>query len=342
VKESKSLDFRKYSGPFDRIIIPVLLVVIAVFSGIIGYTLIGKMSFLDALYMTVITIATVGYREVQPLSPAGKIFTIFFIVFGVATVVYTAGTIIDFIIEGNIFGIRRRKRMEEKIKHLKNHYIVCSFGRVGHQIVKELLKQNKDFVVIDQKESAAQELEALGVPYFIGNISDDILLEKAGVARAKVLFAAADSDVENVYVTLAAKVVNPNIFVVARAAHKETESKLKKAGADKVISPYFIAGSRMASMALNPVAVEFLDIATGSDNVEMWVREFKVDEKSPLAGKTLGQANIRKSTGAMVLSIKKSTGSFLLSPNSTSLIEAGDILIVLGTGDQLKCLESCL
>lgn len=340
MKEKKTnIDVSKYSQSLERIIVPVLLVVIALLSGVIGYSVVEKMNFLDALYMTVITIATVGYREVKPLSDLGKIFTIAFIIFGVATVVYTAGSIIDFIVEGNIFGIRRRRKMEEKVKHMKDHYIVCGFGRVGHQIAKELMAQKKQFVVIDQKDSTAQELESQGIPYFIGNLSDDFLLEKAGVARAKVLFAAADSDVENVYVTLAAKVVNPNIFVVARAAHKETENKLKKAGADKVISPYFIAGSRMASMALSPVAVEFLDIATGSDNVEMWLREFKIGERSKLAGKTLGEANIRKTTGTMILSIKKTNGEFELSPNATSLIQPGDILIALGTTEQLNCLE---
>lgn len=342
MSEKKSSDMSKYSQSFDRIFLPAVLLVCAVTAGVTGYHFIEGMKLLDALYMTVITIATVGYREVHPLSDAGKLFTIVFIVFGVATVVYTAGAIIDFIIEGNIFGIRRRKKMDDKVRHMRDHYIICSYGRVGHQIAQMLAAQNKQFVIIDQKESTGQELNSKGIPYYIGNLSDDILLEKAGVARAKGLFAAADSDVDNVYVTLAAKVVNPDIFIVARASHKETESKLRKAGASKVISPYFIAGSRMASMAVNPVSVEFLDIATGSDNVEMWVREFHIKEGSPLAGKTLGEANVRKATGTMVLSIKKSSGGFELTPKSSSLIEKGDILVALGTGQQLNCLENIL
>ena len=342
MKYKESLAMSKYSDALQRISLPAILVTIAVCVGVLGYHFIEGMSFLDAAYMTTITIATVGYKEVQPLSSAGKLFTIVFIVFGVATVVYTAGSIIDFIIEGNIFGIRRRRKMDEKVKQMKDHYIICGYGRVGHQIAADLMMQKKPFVVVDPKESIAEELNNKNIPYYIGNISDDVLLEKAGISRAKGLFAAADSDVENVYVALAAKVVNPDIFIVARASHKETESKMKKAGAAKVISPYYIAGSRMASMAVSPVAVEFLDIATGSDNVEMWVREFHIDDGSPLAGKTLGEANVRKATGTMILSIKKASGGFELSPKSSSLIEKNDILVALGTGQQLNCLENVL
>lgn len=343
MKKNEPLLSSKSMDSIQRIMPPVIFVICAVLTGTIGYIIIEKMSPLDSLYLTVASMfLTVSYLDTIKFSETGKIFSVFFLVFGVFSVFYAVGTIIEFIVEGNILGIRRRKKMDEKIKHMKDHYIICGYGRVGHQISEELRAHKKPFVVIDQKENTAEELNSNGIPYFIGSLSDDVLLEKAGISRAKVLFAAADSDVDNVYVTLAAKVVNPNIFIVARASHKETESKLKKAGAGKVISPYFIAGSRMASMAVSPVSVEFLDIAMGSENVEMWVREFKIGDGSPLAGKTLGEANVRKATGTMILSIKKASGGFELTPKSSSLIEKGDILVALGTGQQLLCLENAL
>jgi voltage-gated potassium channel len=343
MKKNEPLLSSKSIDSLQRIIPPVAFAVSAVLIGTIGYILIEKMTPLDSLYLTIASMfLTVSYLDTIKFSEAGKIFSVFFLVFGVFSVFYAVGTIIDFIVEGTILGIRRRKKMDDRIRHMKDHYIVCSYGRVGHQIAQELKAHKLPFVVIDQKESTAEELNSKDIPYYIGSLSDDVILEKAGVSRAKVLFAAADSDIENVYVTLAAKVVNPGIIVVARASHKEIESKLRKAGANKVISPYFIAGSRMASMAVSPVSVEFLDIATGSDNVEMWVREFHISDRSPLAGKTLGEANIRKATGTMVLSIKKATGDFELTPKSSSRMESGDILVSLGTGQQLHCLENLL
>lgn len=324
---------------FRRIIIPGLLISAAVVIGILGYSLIEKMSLLDAVYMTVITIATVGYREVHPLSDAGKIFTIFFIIFGVATVVYTAGSIFEFIIEGNIFGIRRRNRMNRILDEIKDHYIISGYGRVGHQVAAQFDAEKIPYVVVDMKPETATELDQKNIPYIIGEVSSDEVLVRAGIKRAKGIVASADSDKENVYVTLAARVLNPSLFVVARASQKNTENKLKKAGADRVISPYFIAGSRMASMVLRPVSVEFLDIVTGSDNIELWIKEVAITERSHLANRSLGEANVRRNSGAMVVSIKKSAGGFDLNPKAESKMEPGDTIVALGTTDQLTALE---
>ena len=343
MKKNEPLLSSQSMDSLQRIMPPIAFAISAVLIGTIGYIVIERMTPLDSLYLTIASMfLTVSYLDTIKFSTAGKIFSVFFLIFGVFSVFYAVGTIIEFIVEGNILGIRRRKKMDEKTKHMKGHYIICGYGRVGHQIAVDLLAEGLPFVVIDPKPSIAEELKSKNIPYFIGSISDDAMLEKAGINRAHGLFAAADSDVENVYVTLAAKVVNPDIFIVARASHKETESKLRKAGANKVISPYYIAGSRMASMAVRPVSIEFLDIAIGSSNVEMWVREFRIEDNSPLAGKTLGEANIRKNTGTMILSIKKASGNFELTPKSSSLIEKGDILVALGNDQQLTCLENLL
>jgi len=183
------------------------------------------------------------------------------------------------------------------------------------------------------------EAEKKGVPCFLGSVSDDDLLIKAGIKRAKGLFASADSDTENVYITLSAKYLNPDIFIVARASKKEMEEKLKKAGADRVISPYFMAGSRMASLATTPVSVEFLDIVTGNENMELWLKEIKIKTGSKMANKTLGELKIRQHSGAMILSVKKSNGGFEFSPHANSRIDADDTIVALGTNEQIKALE---
>lgn len=244
---------KNYLDSFERILTSIGLIILAVIIGIVGYLFIEKMSLLDAIYMTIITV-TGSHRELYPLSTAGKIFTIFFIIFGVTAVIYTAGTVIEFIIEGNIGGIRRRRKMDKILGQMKDHYMICGFGRVGHQIAAQFDIEKVKYVIIDSKPETYEELESKGVPFVIGNVSSDEVLQKAGIEYAKGLIAAADSDTENVYVTLTAKVMNPKIHIIARSAHKETESKLKKAGADSVISPYFIAGNQMACMMLEKTA----------------------------------------------------------------------------------------
>ena len=330
-----------YVDPIQRILVPAAFVLGSIVIGTSGYIIIEKLPLLDALYITMATMfLAVSYLDPIHLSSAGKIFSTVFLVLGVVSVFYAVGTIIEFIVEGNIAGIRRIRNMYKKFEQLKDHFIISGFGRVGHQIAMQFEAEKIPYVVIDIKPETAAELEPRGIPYIIGNVSSDEVLEKAGIKKAKGLVAAADSDVENVYVTLAAKDMNEKLFIVARAGSKETESKLKKAGADKVISPYYIAGSRMASMALTPVAVDFLDIVTGSDHIEFWLKEFKVKESSLLANKTLGEANVRKNTGAMVLAIKNPQGDFDLSPKAESRIKPGDIIVAMGTTAQLNSLGS--
>ena len=340
MREKGPLSAANYVDSIQRILAPSLLLLFSVLTGTIGYMLLEKMSLFDSFYMTMITLTSFGYREGQPLSHPGKILTIIVLILGVVTVAYVVGTIVEFIVEGNIVGIRRRRKMERRLEQIKEHFIISGFGRVGHQIAAQFEAEKIPYVVIDIKPETALELEEKGVPYVIGNVSSDEVLKKVGIMRAKGLVAAADSDVENVYVTLAAKDMNEKLFIVARAGNKEIEGKLKKAGADKVISPYYIAGSRMASMALTPVAVDFLDIVTGSDHIEFWLKEFKVKETSLLSNKTLGEANVRKNTGAMVLAIKNSQGDFDLSPKAESRIKPGDIIVAMGTTPQLASLES--
>jgi voltage-gated potassium channel len=326
-------------NPFRRLIPPFIILLIIVTIGIAGYTLMEGWSVLDSFYMLVITLFTVGFGEVHALSAGGKILTMLLIVSGVGTAIYTVGQLGEMIIEGQIFGYRRRKRMERKIKDMKDHYIICGYGRVGHQVAEEFESAKVSYVVIDIKPETAEELEPKGVPYIIGATSTDGKLEDAGVRKARGLIACADSDMENVFVTLSGRAANRDLYIVARASSKDAEQKLKLAGANRIISPYFISGRRMAALAIRPVAADFLDTVMHGEHLEFSLREIVIPERSRLMDKSLAEAEIRQKSGATVLAIRKADGAFNLQPLALSRIEKGDILVVIGTQEQLELLE---
>ncbi|OGC22782.1 hypothetical protein A3J90_01745 [candidate division WOR-1 bacterium RIFOXYC2_FULL_37_10] len=328
------------SNPFNRLIVPFLMLLAIICGGVFGYVFIEKWPPLDALYMVVITLSTVGFREVHPLNQAGKILTMCMIVGGVGVMGYSISQIGQIIIEGEIIGYRRRRRMEKKIKEMKDHYIICGYGRVGHEVAKEFNNYKIPYVVIDEKQDTAKDLD--GIPCIIGNITSDENLEIAGIKTAKGLIAAADSDTDNVFVTISARVLNPNIYIVARSGASEIEGKLLRAGANRVISPYLIAGKRMADMVLRPVATDFIDRALDGDSLKFEVRELYVYEKCDVAGKTIGEAQLRKRTGAHIAAIKRPNGSFNLQPIAESKIEVGDVLVALGSPKQLNTLQDLM
>jgi len=317
----------------------MIFLAILVAVGILGYTIIEKWTVLDSVYMVVITLSTVGFEVVHPLSPAGKIFTIFIIVGGVGSAIYAAGQVVEIIVAGEMTGYRKRRNMDKKIGEMKDHYLICGFGRVGHQIAQVFETWQVSFLVIDPKKESFDELERKGVPVLIGDATDDTVLMAAGIDRAKGLIACSDSDVSNVYITLSARQLNPSLYIVARASQKETEKKLTMAGANRVISPYFISGVRMAAMATRPVAVDFLDLVTHSGLVDFSLFQITIPAGSPLSRKSIAEADIRNTSGALLLAIRKSDGSFDLHPKDTSRIDANDVLVVLGTQEQFESLE---
>lgn len=326
-------------NPLRRIIPPMIVLVIIITFATLGYTLIEHWRLLDALYMVTITLSTVGFREVHELSDAGRIMTMGLIIFGVGTGAYIVGQVVEMMVEGQIVGYRRVRNMEKRISELKGHYIICGFGRVGHQVAKEFDAEKIPYIVIDSKPETASELGEKNIPYIVGDMAADETLESAGIKKAKGLIACADSDTSNVYVTLSAREMNPDLYIVARASTLVTEAKMKKAGANRVISPYFIAGNRMASMALRPVAVDFLDTVMRSENVELELEEYTINDGAKIVGKTLAELEIKQKTGAMVLAIKKSTGKFNLQPGAKSVVDHGDVLVALGTAQQLALLR---
>ncbi len=293
-------------------------------------------------YMVVITLTTVGFMEVHPLNGIGRVITIFIILAGTGTLAYTLGQLIEIVIEGQVVGYRRRINMEKKIAEMKNHFIICGFGRVGHQVAVELNAGRVPYVVLDSKTETAEELSEKNIPHIIGDITTDAVLLEAGIKKAKGLVASADSDTANVFVTLSARVLNPGLNIIARASSVDAEEKLRKAGANRVISPYFIAGKRMAQMATKPTAVDFLDTVLHSEHMELEMREFKVNSNCPLAGKSLGESEIRKRSGAYIATIRKENGEFILQPSADSRIEPGDILVAIGTPGQLDMFENCM
>jgi voltage-gated potassium channel len=319
-----------------------LLLLVIIVLGIIEYVLIEKWTPLEAIYMVITTLFTVGFQEVHPLSSAGKIFTMFVIVGGVGSAVYAAGQAVEIIVEGEMSGYRKRKRMSKTIKELKHHYIICGYGRVGRQVAQVFEKSRIPFVVIDSKKETLDELEANNFACIIGDATNDSVLMGAGILSAKGLVACSDSDVANVYVTLSARVLNPKLNIVARAGFHDTEKKLIMAGANRVISPYFISGMRMAALATRPVASDFLDLVTHGGQVDFSLFEMTIPEGSPLIHQSVEEANITTTSGALVLAVRKSDGSFELQPKATSKLEKNDVLVVIGTQEQFEALEKML
>jgi len=326
---------------FENRISKVILAFISVITfGVTGLMVIEGWSFLDAVYMTITTISTVGYREVRPLSSTGMIFIIILIIVGVGAFLYAVATLAEYVVSGQLRGVLEKKKMRNQISKLKGHYLICGFGRVGQQVALELKREGKDFVIIDVNPPALSKCGQFGYLYVEGNASEDEVLKDAGILKASGLVSAVDSDAENVYVTLSAKNLRKDLCIVARASSTEAEYKLLMAGADRVISPYTIGGRRLAGMLLRPNVVDFLDFVLHSGDMDLFIEEVEVREHSPFQGLTIGEAKQKYKIGANILAIKnKRNNKIIPSPESNVPIQKGDLLISLGTKGQLHELE---
>lgn len=321
-----------------------LLLVITVV-GTLGYIVFEGWSFLDALYMTIITIGTIGFKEVHDLdnAPVGRIWTMVLIISGVGALGYATTSLVALAVEGTVRGYFRLRRMRREIGKLDNHYILCGYGRVGRQVAEEFARDGIPFVVIEQNPETVEECLANGYLAVLGAASNDAILDEASVRRAKGLVAAVDSDADNVFVVLSARKMNPNLHIVARASSDESAAKLEMAGADRTLSPYGVGGRRLASLATHPLIVDFLDIVTrGEEGIEFRLEEFWVPEESPLANHTIGELKIGEKTGAMILAIRSREGKFDTTPSAQDRIFPGDTLIVLGARDQVNRLEALM
>jgi voltage-gated potassium channel len=321
----------------------LLALVVITVAGVLGYMVFEGWSFTDALYMTVITLTTVGYREVRPLDTTGQLWTMLLLVTGVGTLFYAAVSSVELVVEGAIRGYFGRRRMQTAIGKLSDHYILCGYGRVGRQVAAEFARDGIPFVVVDQDPEIVEECAAVGYLALLGEASDDGRLEEAGVRRAKGLVAAVDSDADNVFIVLSARKLNPRLNIVARASSDESAAKLEMAGADRTLSPYAVGGRRLASLATQPLIVDFLEIVTrGEEGIEFRLEEFGVPEDSFIAGHTIGELRIGEKTGAMILAIRNKEGTFDTTPSASNRVRAGDTLIVLGTREQISRLEQLM
>jgi voltage-gated potassium channel len=314
-----------------------MLGVVAV--GVIGYHVLEGYTWLEACYMTAITLSTVGFHEVRPLSPVGQVFTILLLAGGLGVVFYTAVAVVEKVVEGEFQQLFGRRRMYKKIAALSGHYIVCGFGRIGEVVCRELASKPVSFVVIEQDEKRARDAEALQYLVVHGDAADEKMLVEAGVTQAKGLFAALTTDADNVFITLTAKELNPALFVVARAETERSERTLLRSGANKVISPYAMGGHRMAQAALRPAVVDIIDLATHHQSLELQLEEVVIPTYSPYNGSTLQDARLCDQPGVIVVAIKRTSGKMLFNPAPGERIEEGDRLIALAEAPQLREIE---
>jgi voltage-gated potassium channel len=326
----------------NRLILISTALVAILAGGTLGFIFIDGYPPFDAFYMTLITVSTVGYAEVHPLSHAGRIFNSFLILFGVTIMLLAVGSMTQAIIElelNQYFGKRRNKKMIDK---LNDHYIVCGFGRVGRGAASELQRAGVPFLVVDKNEDRVEWAMKAGMLAALADATNDETLRDAGVLRAKGLIATLSSDADNLFVILSAKALKPSLLVSARIATEETERKMRLAGADYVFAPYDMTGYRMAQVMLKPHVFQFIDFTTKSIGLNVGIEQVRVPSSSEFVSKSLEEMQIRKELGVIVLAIRKSDGRMLFNPPADAELHGGDFLIVMGESANLQRLEQML
>jgi voltage-gated potassium channel len=323
----------------ERFRLPLGLLVFAIVYGIVGYVLLFGWTFIDALYMTAITLTTVGYREVQPLDSTGsKLFTISVLVIGLGAVFVGIGVFADMIGSGELSEITRRRKVRRQVSGLVDHYIVCAYGRVGRSVVEELKRQGVAVLVLDTDPGLESRLQEDGVPHVIADPSEEQVLRAAGVERASGLICAVDSDEVNVYITLTARALNPDLTIVARASRRQTLQALEKAGADHVISPYKLSGHRMAALSLRPGLLDFIEMVTVGPDLRL--DEVVVREGSALVGMTLDAACAAHGGITILAHKRESAGQLAAPPKGDTLLAPGDLIVAFGHRGDLETLEA--
>ncbi len=320
---------------FKQVLISIALSLAVIGGGALGYMLIEGWSAFDSLYMTVITLATVGYGEVHPVSPLGRAFTLVLIFTGVGYFLYVAGSIIQYLVEGRIRLILGRRKLDTQINKLKNHFIICGYGRIGRVLARFLVEKYVDVVVIERSEKRIAKLDEDGVLYLVGEAADEAMLVKAGVHRARGLVTAVATDADNVFLVLIAKELNPDLFIVARASQNTTKKTLKAAGANKVISPYDLGARRMAHAILRPTVIRFLETAFADESTDIVMEQITVGQNSDLVGKTLMESEIRQKYDLILIVIRKPDDTMTFNPKADTVIEAGDTMVVVGCAKAL-------
>jgi voltage-gated potassium channel len=310
--------------------------------GTTGYVVIEGWGAWDAFYMTVTTVATVGFREVHPLSMAGQVFTVLLIVSGVGTAFYTATLLATTIVEGGLQRRFERRRITFMLQQLRDHFILCGYGRIGSMIADELDRQRVPFVIIERDPARVRAVIDRGWIAMEADASQEEVLTRAGIHHARGLIAAVGTDAENVYTVLTARVMRPDLFIIARVESDDAEHKLRRAGADRVISPYHIGAAHMVQTALRPAVVDFVQLATSSGHLELSMEQVRVPPPSTLVGKSLVEAGIRQKFGVIIVAIKRADSAMEFNPPPEAVIRGGDELVVLGGPESVKALEEMI
>ncbi len=310
-------------------------------AGILGYMLIEHWGFLDSLYMTVITIASVGYMEVYPLTTQGRIFTIFLIIFGIGVLMFGISTFTAFLVEGELNELLRRRKMEKQIAKLKDHYIICGTGRIGKHIIYEMKNTKRPHVAIEKDEEACKELLEKGILHIKGDATSYEVLKSANVEHAKGLFCALPNDADNLLLILSAREINSGMRIISKANERESEHKMRKAGADGVVSPLFIGGLRMASEMVRPAAVNFLDKMLREYDQVYRVEDIIISDNSVYNGKTLKDSGLLGQKGVTVVAFKKGD-KYLFNPSDEELINSGDAVILIGETESIRKIKNTI
>lgn len=325
-----------------HLITGIIIALCIVLFGTVGYILIESWEFLDALYMTIITISTVGFSEVHHISKAGRLFTIVLVFFGVGFTLYIAAAVVQFMVEGRIRIILGRRRLEKKIDRMKNHYIVCGYGRIGRVLCKNLKRKPLDLVVVEKNPELTSVMDADGVLYISGDAADEENLIRAGIKRAKGLVAVLASDADNVFLVLTARQLDPDLLIIARASQEESKSKLRAAGANTVESPYDMGAASMAHRIIRPTVTSFLALAFAHKRKDIQMEEIPVSASSDLVNVMLKDTGIRQKYNLIIIAIKKQDDSMLFNPSFEATIEVGDTVIAVGEEANLQKLEHIL
>ena len=328
---------RKSHFTFSLILTAALVLI-----GTSGYMIIEGWPVSDAIYMTIITLATVGYGEVHQVSGVGRIFTIFLIVAGVGYFMYVVGLLVQFLVEDRIRVILGRRKLDKQIAKLKDHYIICGYGRIGRVLARYLTERYLNVVIIEKNESRQAAMDEDGVLYLMGEATDENLLLRAGIKDAKGLITAVGTDADNVFLTLIAKQLNPSLFIVARAIQNTAKRTIQAAGANKVISPYDLGARRMAHAILRPTVIRFLELAFTDENTDVQVEEIRVRSTSRLLNVALKDSGIRQQLDLIILTIKKADDTMIFNPKADTRIETDDTLVVVGRAKSVSQLEKMM
>lgn len=325
-------------APLQRLRYALALLAAVIVAGALGYHLLSRLNTLDSFYMAITTLFTVGFRELGEVNARTKLFTIFYLIIGLGVATYAISNLTALLLEGDLRGYIMERRMQKRLDDLTGHVIVCGFGKMGFQAAWELKKTGVPFVIIERDETKGRSPRFAGELILYGNAMDELMLERAGIRRARGLITALTTDADNVLVTLTVKQIRPDIPVVARSAKLGTERQLKAAGADHIVSPYEIGGRRMAGLLLKPEMMNFFDIVLQQEQLELGLERIAIGPDSALVGQTLREARLRHATGALLVGLVHPGAELRFNPSGDERFQAGDELLVMGPSEALETL----